>query len=279
MNDIHPDLIERYQLVLEKDPRSQVFAPLSEAYRKMGLIEEAFRISSRGVQYHPQFAGGHIALANVLIEKSQYENAKESLEKAIQISPENILAYQKLGECCLKLRQGKEALRAFKMVLLFSPNNERAKQAVQKLEALTADEYEEDIFRMDRISSLSSQERTTPNAESLEVLKPQDGLAQQHSKDLERQLSLLEAYIVRGQLVEARDLAEDLKSRFPKNKTVLKRYTSLTKIQESGGAPSSPSTPQKELKREEWIREEKIKLLQNLLHRVREAHDRKDSLV
>lgn len=279
MNDIHPDLIERYQLALEKDPRSQVFAPLSEAYRKMGLIEEAFRISSRGVQYHPQFAGGHIALANVLMDKGQYENAKESLERAIQLSPENILAYQRLGECCLNLRLGKEALRAFKMVLLFSPTNERAKQAVQKLEALTADEYEEDVFRMDRITSLSAQDRGNSNQE-LEVLKPQDGLIQQQARDLERQLSLLEAYTVRGQLVEARDLAEDLKSRFPKNKTVLKRYASLTKIQEHlGGSPSPADSPQRELKREEWVRDEKLKLLQNLLRRVREAHDRKDSLV
>ena len=56
MATIHPELIERYQLTLERDPKSQVFAPLSEAYRKMGLLEEAFRISTRGVQFHPIFA-------------------------------------------------------------------------------------------------------------------------------------------------------------------------------------------------------------------------------
>jgi hypothetical protein len=32
------ELLERYQILLEKDPRSQVFAPLAEAYRKMGLL-------------------------------------------------------------------------------------------------------------------------------------------------------------------------------------------------------------------------------------------------
>jgi len=55
MQDIQPELIEKYQIQLEKDPKSQVFAPLSEAYRKMGLLEEAFRIAVRGVQFNPQF--------------------------------------------------------------------------------------------------------------------------------------------------------------------------------------------------------------------------------
>lgn len=278
MNDIHPGLIEKYQLILERDPRSQVFAPLSEAYRKMGLIEEAFRISSRGVQFHPQFAGGHIALANVLMEKNQFENAKESLEQAIQLSPENILAFQKLGECCLRLRQGKEALRAFKMVLLFSPHNERARVAVQKLETLTADEFEDDVFKMDRITSFSGQKEPSKRGEDLEVLKPLDGSGQTQARDLERQLSLLEAYIVRGQFSEAKELAEELNLRFPGNKTVLKRLSSLNKRQTADTSTPAETLPE-ELKRKEWVREEKLKLLKNLLHRVREGHDQRDPLV
>jgi tetratricopeptide (TPR) repeat protein len=283
MSDIHPGLIEKYQLALEKDPRSQVFAPLSEAYRKMGLLEEAFRISSRGVQFHPQFAGGHIALANVLMEKGQFENAKESLEKAVQLSPENILAFQKLGECCLHLKQGKQALKAFKMVLLFSPTHPRALQAVQKLETLTADEFEDDVFKMDRISSLGHEENSPEGTwvgGNLEVLVPTiGGAAEAKVKDLERQLSLIDAYMVRGQFLEARELAERNFERYPKNKAIEKRLSHLKKatpsVQSQELTPEARST----LNRNNQIRDEKIKLLKKLLVRVREENDQQNSLV
>lgn len=280
MSDIHPDLIERYQLTLEKDPRSQVFAPLSEAYRKMGLLEEAFRISSRGVQFHPDFAGGHIALANILMEKTQYENAKKSLEKAIQLSPENILAFQKLGECCLKLRLGKEALRAFKMVLLFSPHNERARKAVQKLETLTADEFEEDVFRMDRISPLSEKDDSVfDESEELERLQPSESSTQEKARDLERKLSLLEAYIVRGQVSDARELAEQLNTLYPNQPRVEKRLKSLSAESSPSAFEAPASEEPTELKRTEWLRDEKLKLLEKLLQRVREENDQRLSLL
>lgn len=274
MNDIHPDLIEKYQLILERDPRSQVFAPLSEAYRKMGLLEEAFRISSRGVQFHPHFASGHIALAQVLMEKGQLETAKQSFEKATELSQENILAYQKLGECCLKLRQGKEALKAFKMVLLFSPLNERARQVVQKLETLTADEFEDDMFQMNRLNSLS---QTASTGEELEIIQPATSHSQVDlAKELDRKLSLLEAYSVRGQMEEAYQLAEDLRQAFPHHKTVQKRLESLSQDQEKN--EFELKDPPEDLQRSNLIREEKLKLLRNLLIRIREEHDPGPSL-
>jgi tetratricopeptide (TPR) repeat protein len=283
MSEIHPELIERYQILLEKDPKSQVFAPLSEAYRKMGLIDEAFRISTRGVQFHPHFAGGHIALANVLMAKGQYGAAKEALEKATSLSPENILAYQQLGECCLRLRQGKEALKAFKMVLLFSPNHHRAQKAVQKLETLTADEFDEDVFKMDRLTSLAREPQAHGGGSELEVLRPKEGQKQMIARDLERQLSLLEAYLVRGQLAEAGELAESLRERFPGNQMVSKRLEALSRTSQKPQAPPVPmeasTSESPELKRYQWLREEKIKFLENLLHRIRENHDPSESLV
>ena len=38
MQNNQPELIEKYQIQLQKDPKLQVFAQLTEAYRKMGLL-------------------------------------------------------------------------------------------------------------------------------------------------------------------------------------------------------------------------------------------------
>lgn len=262
MADIHPDLIERYQMALEKDPKSQVFAPLSEAYRKMGLIDEAFRISTRGVSFHPHFASGHIALANVLMAKKQWANAKESLEKAVALSPENILAYQQLAECCLQLKSAKEALKAFKMVLFFSPTNKRAITAVQKLESLTADEYEEDLFSMDRIQSLGQKS-------PMEKLKPQlESTNPSHTniRTLESRLSVIDAYIARSDFENAFKLLEALEIEHPGVAEIQKRKTSmLQKLQ-------TPEPKNKEgLKpRSVIVFEEKMKFLTDLKRKIEE---------
>lgn len=119
MQDIQSELIEKYQLLLQKDPKSQVFAPLTEAYRKMGLLEEAFRIAVRGVQFNPSFGGGRIALAKVFLDRDNVPGALDELEKAVELSPDNILAHSLLAECYLKSKRPKEALRAFENGFVF----------------------------------------------------------------------------------------------------------------------------------------------------------------
>ncbi|MBX3021944.1 MAG: tetratricopeptide repeat protein [Bdellovibrionales bacterium] len=198
MQDIQPELVERYQILLQKDPKSQVFAPLTEAYRKMGLLEEAFRIAVRGVQFNPTFGGGRIALAKVFLDRENLQAAMDELEKAVEYSADNILAHSLLAECYLRCKRPKDALRSFKMVLFLAPANEKAAKAVRKLESLTADEYEDDIFEMKPLPQVD--ELKTVDAQPL---KPLPGSGATVTSDLERTLSLVDAYIVRNDIEKA----------------------------------------------------------------------------
>ena len=65
--------LRRYQ----EDPRSRVFAPLAEAYRKAGLLDEAIEIARDGVRVHPHFVGGKVALARALFDKGQLRRSGE----------------------------------------------------------------------------------------------------------------------------------------------------------------------------------------------------------
>jgi predicted Zn-dependent protease len=136
---IDPATVEKYQKILEKDPNSQVFAPLAEAYREMGMLPEAQKIVTAGVQRHPQFVGGLVTYAKVLRDAGQLGRALEALKKATTLAPENILAHQLLAETHLASKNAKEALKAFKMVLFLNPNSQSAQKAVQKLNTLTSD--------------------------------------------------------------------------------------------------------------------------------------------
>ncbi|RYZ63813.1 MAG: hypothetical protein EOP09_17015, partial [Proteobacteria bacterium] len=65
MPKIEATAIEKYQLLLQKDPNSQVFAPLAEAYREIGMLKEAEVVVRAGVKRHPHFAAGFVVYARV----------------------------------------------------------------------------------------------------------------------------------------------------------------------------------------------------------------------
>lgn len=183
------EFIERCQIEYDRNPSSRVFAPLCEAYRRMGLISEALEIASRGVRLHPDFAAGRIAFARILIEKKAHLDAIEQLKKAAELSPDNILAFQLLGDTYLELRRPKDALAAYKMVLFLNPLHDRAQKMVRKWEFLTADEFENADFEW------ASADNETPMPE-----KPSSSRA---DREAHRALSIADALTVRNDLEAA----------------------------------------------------------------------------
>lgn len=259
MQEIQPELIEKYQILLQKDPKSQVFAPLTEAYRRMGMAEEAFRIAVRGVQFNPQFGGGRIALAKVFLDRENLKSATDELEKAVDLSPDNIMAHLLLGDCYLKSKRPKDALRSFKMVLFLAPNNEKAQKVVRKLESLTADEYEEDLFEMKQLPQVDY-----GKAERADALKPLDHGAV--TSGLDRILSLSDAYIVRGDLEKAHEVLSQAESGFGRHPEFIKRLK-LVSHRHMDIEPEKNGPPPN---RERARLDSKIEMLQDLLKRVRQ---------
>ncbi len=267
MQDFQPDLVEKYQILLQKDPKSQVFAPLTEAYRKMGLIEEAFRIAVRGVQFNPHFSGGRIALAKVFLDRENLASAIEELEKAVEISPDNILAHATLGDCYLKSRQPKEALRAFKMVLFLSPNHEKAIKAVQKLESLTADEYEDELFEMKKLGATEIKfnlKNHGQDDEAITRLRPVNTWSV--ASHLERMLSLIDAFIVRNDMEKAIETIQTAEEQLGSHPELVKRMRLVRErtLEESEPTPENSQN----IRRSETLNS-KIDLLQSLLERLK----------
>src|SRR3954451_675653 len=98
-------LIYGYLKKYQDDPTSRVFAPLAEAYRKAGLIDEAIDIAREGLKNHPGFVGGRVALARALFEKKEYEQVIEEVKQVVQDVPDNLVAQKLLAESCLMLGQ------------------------------------------------------------------------------------------------------------------------------------------------------------------------------
>lgn len=125
------DYLKKYQ----EDPTSRIFAPLAEAYRKAGLLDEAIEIAREGLRVHPNFVGGRVALARALFEKKQYEDVVEELSFVVREVPDNLVAQKLLAESSLMLGRMSEALSAFKMLLYFNPSDTEIARIVSELEA------------------------------------------------------------------------------------------------------------------------------------------------
>lgn len=162
MAQIDADLLERYQMDLQKNPRSKVFAPLAEAYRKMGLVDQALDICEQGVKYHPDFVSGRVACGRLHMEKENWQGAEEHLRRATELSPDNLLAHRLLARTLLQNRQPEKALKSFKYVLLLHPKDEEAGRFVQRWESMSAKDYEElyesdsDLFRSGETQELKN---------------------------------------------------------------------------------------------------------------------------
>jgi len=136
---LHPAIfgyLKRYQ----EDPGSRAFAPLAEAYRKSGLVDEAIEIAREGLKVHPGFAGGRVALARALFDKKDFAGVVVELQTVARDSPDNLVAQKLLAESHLMLGQVAEALSHYKLLLFFTPQDEEAARIVQELEAQAYEE-------------------------------------------------------------------------------------------------------------------------------------------
>jgi len=290
--------IQRLQGLYAQNPQSQIFASLAEAYREFGDLTRAEAIAKEGVKRHQKFATGLVVLGRVLKDLQKFDEAEIYLLRAAELAPENLLAQQTLGELYLLMKKPKLALKAYKMLLLLKPTSQVARRAVTKLESLTADEYEGEMFAMTKLDPTkdwreipppkadSAQEKNshlkliheestalTPKPADLVPISPlPQPLTQASVQDraLERMLSLIDAFIVRNDLPRAFSLLKETQKEFGEHPELQKRFVLVTGRTKNESAP----TPIKPLRpRQEVIREKKQKLLEAVLQRVEAYRD------
>ncbi|MCC6277237.1 MAG: tetratricopeptide repeat protein [Oligoflexia bacterium] len=226
--------IERYQILYEKDPNSKVFAPLAEAYRRMGLLEEAIDLAERGVKRHPNFASGRVALGKCYFQKREYDEAVSELTAAVELSPENLLAHQLLAECFVKINKSKEALDAYKMVLFLNPQDSRVADIVKKLESKLYAEpshiIEED-FSMEKLAhvSLGHTQSSIKTGSGID-LNENDG----ESTDFDRELAVIDSLMNRGDWSRAVEKIDELLASRPNEEKLLSRKKHIQELSQTG---------------------------------------------
>lgn len=127
-------LFLKYQADFEKDPRSRVFAPLAEIYRKVGMTDKSMEILAQGLRFHPTYVVAHIGLAFCYYDIRQFNLAYTTLKPLVEENRDNIRMQKLYSDICLALSKKDEALETLKYLLFINPRDKEIAAAVTELE-------------------------------------------------------------------------------------------------------------------------------------------------
>lgn len=127
-------LLAKYFNLYKKNPRSRVFAPLAESYRKLGMLQDAYKILKDGIRHHPNYALGYIVLAHCYYDEEKYELTYNTLRPIINQNADNISLQKIFAQACIHLGHLEEALDTFKYLLFMNPQDKFFAEQVKKLE-------------------------------------------------------------------------------------------------------------------------------------------------
>ena len=127
-------LLAKYFSMYKKNPRSRVFAPLAEAFRKLGMLDDAYKVLKEGIRFHPNYALGYIVLAHCYYDEGKFELTYNTLRPFVQQNADNISLQKIFAQSCIHLGHLEEALDTFKYLLFLNPRDKFFAEQVKKLE-------------------------------------------------------------------------------------------------------------------------------------------------
>ncbi|MEA3363337.1 MAG: hypothetical protein U9Q61_08750 [Thermodesulfobacteriota bacterium] len=84
--------VAAYTEILVKDPSSTIFVSLAETYRKMGMLEDARQIISKGLDLHPEFGPAYIVLARVLCQLGDFDDSCAAFKRSLEFDAVSLAA-------------------------------------------------------------------------------------------------------------------------------------------------------------------------------------------
>lgn len=127
-------LLAKYFNMYKKNPRSRVFAPLAESFRKLGMLDDAYKILKDGIRNHPNYTLGYIVLAHCYYDEQKYELTYNTLRPIIAQNADNISLQKIFAQACIHLGHLEEALDTYKYLLFMNPKDKFFAQEVKRLE-------------------------------------------------------------------------------------------------------------------------------------------------
>jgi tetratricopeptide (TPR) repeat protein len=133
--DKEPSEIVKLTERIAKDPKSKLFVPLAEEYKKAGDVEMAIHVLTEGLKNNPGYVTARSILGRLLFEKGDLDGSYKELEEVVKAIPDNLLSQKKLGDICILQNKPDEALRHYRSVLSLNPRDNEIASMITDIEA------------------------------------------------------------------------------------------------------------------------------------------------
>jgi tetratricopeptide (TPR) repeat protein len=120
---------------ISQDPKSKLFVPLAEEYKKAGDLEMAIHVLLEGLKNNPDYVTARSYLGKLLLVKGDPAGAQKEFEEVVKHIPENIMAQKKLGDLYIAQNRPQDALPHYKIALSHNPSDGELASLISDLEA------------------------------------------------------------------------------------------------------------------------------------------------
>jgi tetratricopeptide (TPR) repeat protein len=128
--------IEKLERRIGENPQGRLFAPLADAYRKLGEVARAMELLQDGLARHPDYIGAHIVLGRCHLDLGQDDEATGSFGHVLDLDGENVIALKALAEIDERGGRVAEAKTRLERLLEIDRGNEDAAQQLARLVTL-----------------------------------------------------------------------------------------------------------------------------------------------
>ena len=127
--------IRRYEERLMRDPTSLAFAPLADAYRKVGRTREAINLCREGLARFQHYTTARLILAKAHLDDGNPEAALAELGVILQASPRDVQAHRIAAEIHRKAGRWEEARQHLERVVKLDAADRESRLLLEALGA------------------------------------------------------------------------------------------------------------------------------------------------
>jgi predicted Zn-dependent protease len=125
------DEIRQFEARLAREPTSQAYAALAEAYRRAGRVQEAVALCREGLARHPGYVTTRLVLAKALLEAGDVRTAQAEIGAFLGGEPDHEPALRIAVECALRAGDPRAALGHVRRLGALDPHD-RAVQGLSR---------------------------------------------------------------------------------------------------------------------------------------------------
>ncbi len=214
--------IGSYLQIFTKDPSSTAFVPLAEAYRQIGLLDDALEATRLGTTMLPHFSPGFSTMGRVLGQMGRIDEAKSAYARALSMDRQSQAALVGLARLHLVRGERDLARMILKQAAEFHPEDGKI---TDMLIALDLPRPWAEIKQASQI-----QQRTQRLDVAIE--EPIEPIPT---------ATLAEIYVKQGLLDKAINIFQDILKQNPDNDMARQR---IKQLQESSGVEADKSADQ-----------------------------------